>query len=46
MLDWGALLVAVQPMADAGVLSNLSLNAGAVAPEGAILLALLLTLTF
>ena len=44
MPDWGALLVTAQFTADVGVLSNLSLNAGAIAPEGAVLLALLLTL--
>ena len=44
MPEMGALLLETQPLAAPGDLLNLALNAGAVAPEGAVLLAMLATL--
>ena len=44
MPEMGALLLDTQPLAAPGDLLNLALNAGAIAPEGAVLLAMLATL--
>jgi hypothetical protein len=44
MPEMGALLLATQAMAAPGELLNLSLNASAVLPEGAVLLAMIATL--
>ena len=44
MPDWGAFLLTTQAMSAPGELLNLSLNAWAVAPEGAVLLTMLVTL--
>ena len=44
MPELGALLLSTQAMPAPGDLLNLALNAGAVAPEGAVLLAMLATL--
>ena len=44
MPELGALLLSTQAMAAPGDLLNLALNAGAIAPEGAVLLAMLATL--
>ena len=44
MPELGALLLSTQAMAAPGELLNLALNAGAIAPEGAVLLAMLATL--
>ena len=44
MPDMGASLLATQAMAAPGELLNLSLNASAVLPEGAVLLAMIATL--
>ncbi len=44
MIELGALFISAQPLQPPGELLNLALNAGAVAPEGAVLLAMLGTL--
>ena len=44
MPEMGALLLNTQPIAAPGDLLNLALNAGAIAPEGAVLIAMLATL--
>ena len=44
MPELGALFLSTQALAAPGDLLNLALNAGAVAPEGAVLLAMLATL--
>ena len=44
MPELGALLLSTQPTSAPGDLLNLALNAGAIAPEGAVLLAMLATL--
>jgi NAD(P)H-quinone oxidoreductase subunit 2 len=44
MPELGALFLSTQAMATPGELINLALNAGAVAPEGAVLIAMLATL--